>query len=258
MAAVDGLDRHVGLIPALDMESLDALARVVDATSQVDGVVGYKLGLTAVLRLGLFEAVRRIRALTDLAIVYDHQKAGPDMPDMGPKFVSLCREAAVDGLILFPIAGPRAIETFVGGAVDAGLFPVVGGEIPVPDYTIGGGGFVADDALDRIVRLSAEVGARHFVLPANDPQTVARRTRWILDHVERPVVVLTGFGPLGGDVATAFQAAAGCPARLAVMGRNVYAAADPAEAAKRIVGEMERQAAGPVPRRRAAERKGKR
>lgn len=257
MAAVDALDREVGLIPALDMESLDALARVVEATSRVDGVVGYKLGLTAVLRLGLFEAVRRIRKLTDLAIVYDHQKAGPDMPDMGPKFVALCREAKVDGLILFPVAGPRAIQTFVGGAVEAGLFPVVGGEIPVPDYTVGGGGFVADDALDRIVRLSAAVGARHFVLPANDPQTVARRARWILEHVERPVVVLTGFGPLGGDVASAFKAAAGCPARLAVMGRNVYAAADPAEAARRIVGEME-LAAGAAPRRRAAARKGKR
>lgn len=258
MKGVDRLDRAVGLIPALDMESLDAFDRVVETTSKVDGVVGYKLGLTTVLRLGLFEAVRRIRALTDLAVIYDHQKAGPDMPDMGPKFVALCREAKVDGLILFPVAGPKAISTFVGGAVKAGLFPVVGGEIPVPDYTVGGGGFVADDALDRIVRLSAEVGARHFVLPANDPETVARRAAWILEHVTQPVVVLTGFGPLGGDVGSAFKAAAGCPTRLAVMGRNVYAAADPAEAAKRIVGEMERHAVPAPPRRRTAARKEKR
>ncbi len=71
------------------------------------GVAGYKLGLTSVLRFGLTESVRRLRDLTDLPIVYDHQKAGPEMPDMAVRYTALCKEAAVDGLILFPVAGPR-------------------------------------------------------------------------------------------------------------------------------------------------------
>ena len=42
-----------GVLPALDMESLDDMRRVVERTSRVDGVIGFKVGLIATLRLGL-------------------------------------------------------------------------------------------------------------------------------------------------------------------------------------------------------------
>lgn len=228
----------LGIVPALDIDSLAHMTRVVRATTRVEGIVGYKLGLTTVLRLGLAGAVRRLRKETDLPIIYDHQKAGPDMPDMAGKFVALCKEAGVDGLILFPIAGPTAVREFAGRAIKAGLVPVVGGEIPVPDYGIAGGGFVADDGLERIIRHAASTGVRHYVLPANDPKRIRSRTRWIVKHVKRPTVFLTGFGPLGGVIGKAFAAASDCPRRLAVIGRNITASPDPAESARRLVDEI--------------------
>jgi len=142
-------ESDLGIVPALDIDSSDQLDMVVKATTNVEGVVGYKLGLTTVLRLGLAAAVEHLRTMTDLPILYDHQKAGPDMPDMAKKFTGVCRDAAVDGLILFPVAGPTAVDGFVGEAVKAGLIPVVGGEIPVPDYGVSGGGYLTDAALDR-------------------------------------------------------------------------------------------------------------
>jgi hypothetical protein len=42
-----------GILIALDMESLDQMRRVVEQTTVVEGIVGYKVGLTATLRLGL-------------------------------------------------------------------------------------------------------------------------------------------------------------------------------------------------------------
>ena len=100
--------RH-GVIVALDADSVDACKQTIDLTTRVEGVVGYKLGMTMALRLGLAESVRQLRAHTDLPLLYDHQKAGPDVFDMAAKFAGLCAEAKVDGLILFPTAGPRAV-----------------------------------------------------------------------------------------------------------------------------------------------------
>ena len=104
------LKGDMGIVPALDIDFHEHLERLVRETSKREGVAGYKLGLTSVLRFGLAESVRRLRDLTDLPILYDHQKAGADMPDMAGKYTAMCKEADVDGLILFPVAGPTAVE----------------------------------------------------------------------------------------------------------------------------------------------------
>ncbi|MFC0282305.1 orotidine 5'-phosphate decarboxylase / HUMPS family protein [Camelimonas abortus] len=231
-----------GVVPALDSDSVERIEEVVRATSGVEGVAGYKIGLSSALRLGLAESVRRLRDLTDLPLLYDHQKAGPDMPDMAGTFARLCAEAGVDGLVLFPVAGPTAVRRFTGEARASGLIPVVGGEIPAPDYCVSGGGYLADDALDRIIAEAAGAGADHFVLPARAPGRIARWSGWISARVADPVVFLTGFGPLGGAIADAFAASAACPRRFAIVGRLVTAAADPADAVRRLYAEM--QAAG--------------
>ncbi len=226
-----------GIIPALDSETLDEIKAVVAATTRVTGVVGYKVGLTAVLRLGLAKAVQELRGVTDLPLIYDHQKAGPDVPDMAAKFTAICSEAGVDGLILFPVAGPRAVREFAGGALRNGLLPIVGGDLPLPDYNVAGGGYVADDALVRIIAAAAELGVDHFVVPANDASRVGRLAADLvakLDH--KPALVLPGIGALGGSIGKVFAAAPGC--RLyAVVGRAIYQAPSPAEAAKTLAEE---------------------
>lgn len=225
-----------GILPALDMDSLDAMARVVEQTTRIEGVVGYKLGLTATLRLGLEGAVKLLRAVTDLPLIYDHQKAGPDVPDMAAKFAATCHAAGVDGLILFPVAGPRAVREFVGNALKNALVPLVGGELPLPDYTVAGGGYIADDALDRIFALSVEIGAKHFIVPATVPAKVRHHADALKRALAKPSLFLPGIGPLGGSIATAFEPAAGCNV-YAVVGRAIYGAPDPAEAARRLAAE---------------------
>jgi orotidine-5'-phosphate decarboxylase len=225
-----------GIMPALDADSLDAIARVVEATTRIEGVVAYKVGLTATLRLGLEGAIRMLRAVTDLPLIYDHQKAGPDVPDMAAKFAATCKAAGADGLILFPIAGPRAVDEFVGHSHRNRLMPVVGGDLPLPDYNVSGGGYIADDALARIFDRAIPLGADHFVVPANVPAKVAAHARTLLERIDVPSLFLPGIGALGGSIGDAFAAAKGCRC-YAVVGRAVYAAPDPAEAAKKLAGE---------------------
>jgi len=142
-------------------------------------------------------------------------------------------EAGVSSLILFPLAGERAVREFVGGTLDNGLVPVVGGDLPFSEYHVSGGGYVADDALARILVLAAECGAADFVLPAHDPALVRERSELLKARVETPGVYLPGIGPLGGSIPEAFAAAEGCR-RYAVVGRAIAAADDPGEAAKRL------------------------
>ncbi|MDR3470019.1 MAG: hypothetical protein P4M07_29175 [Xanthobacteraceae bacterium] len=232
------LKGDMGIVPALDIESHDHLERVVRETAKRDGVAGYKLGLTSVLRFGLAESVRRLRDLTDLPIIYDHQKAGPDMPDMAVKYTAMCKEADVDGLILFPVAGPTAVDSFAGEAIRAGLVPFVGGEIPVPDYGVSGGGYMLDDALDRILVRAVHNKVDHFVLPAHDRDKIVRWSKWIAANVASPLVVLTGFGALGGSIEVSFAAAAACQRRFAIVGRLITGSPTPGDAAARLYEQM--------------------
>ncbi|MBM3485430.1 MAG: orotidine 5-phosphate decarboxylase [Alphaproteobacteria bacterium] len=225
-----------GVMPALDADSVDEIARIVAATTRIPGIVAYKLGLTATLRLGLEGAIRMLRRETDLPLIYDHQKAGPDVPDMAAKFAATCRAAGADGLILFPVAGPRAVDAFVGGAIANRLCPVVGGELPLADYVVSGGGYIADDALTRIFERAIDKGADHFVVPANDPEKVARLARFLRERIDEPSLFLPGIGALGGSIGGSFKEATGCRA-YAVVGRTIYAAPDPGEAARRLAGE---------------------
>ena len=230
------LKRTHGIVPALDADSFDEVRRVVEKTTDIDGVVAYKIGLTSVLRLGLAETVTALRSVTDLPLIYDHQKAGADIPDMAAKFVALCKRAGVDGLILFPTAGPRAVSSFVGEAQKRKLLPIVGGELPLPEYLARGGGYISDDALFRIIDRSLDMHADHFVVPATDLEKVRRLARLLNRRLEVPFLFLPGIGALGGSIEQAFAAAPGCRV-YAVVGRAVYAASDPAEAARQLSGE---------------------
>jgi len=225
-----------GIIVALDAETVDLCKRTVEATTEVEGVVGYKLGMTTALRLGLAETVRQFREHTDLPLLYDHQKAGPDVFDMAAKFAALCAEAKVDGLILFPLAGPRAVEGFVGESLKQGLLPLVGGDLPFPDFNMSGGGYVADDALERIIDKAVECGANHFVVPGDTTGKLRHHSERLKSKLRAPVFVVPGIGPLGGKIGELVAAANGCSV-YGVVGRAVYGAPDPAVAARALVDE---------------------
>jgi orotidine-5'-phosphate decarboxylase len=224
-----------GIVCACDVPTLDALARLVDAVDGVDGVVGYKLGSLLVLRHGLGDVVRAVRKLTAKAVLYDHQKAGLDIPSMAAEYVGACGEAGVEALILFPLGGPTAVDAFVGETLRGGLRPVVGGALPLADYTTRGGGYVAPAALARIAERALALGARDFIVPATVPAAVRAMARRLAGRREARLF-LPGIGALGGQLGEAFRAA-GDVAAYAIIGRAIYADARPGEAARRFADE---------------------
>jgi orotidine-5'-phosphate decarboxylase len=230
------LDAHPrGIVCACDVDQLEDTARLLEAVDGVDGLVGYKIGSLLALRYGLTETVKALRGMTAKLLLYDHQKAGLDVPSMAAPYVRSCRDAGVDGLILFPLAGPTAVDAFVGETLGAGLRPVVGGALPLPDYAWRHGGYVAAGALARIAERAFALGARDFVVPATDLTAVRRHVRQFA-HRAPTRLFMPGIGALGGELAQCFAAAGPC-STYAIIGRAIYAAPRPAEAARRFAEE---------------------
>jgi orotidine-5'-phosphate decarboxylase len=236
--------RH-GVVCATDLDDLEAIARLVNAIDSVEALVGYKFGSLLALRFGLATVVKAFRGLTSKWLIYDHQKAGLDIPSMAPEFAAVCRDAGMDALILFPVAGPGSVDAFVGATLKVGLIPIVGGALPLPDYLVPGGGFVAEDSLFRILERAYALGARDFIIPATD--ALAIRTHAATFAARSGTrLFMPGIGPLGGDITRSFEAARPLDS-YAIIGRAIYAAQDPAEAARRLAGEA--QSFGVAPRK---------
>ncbi|KKQ73652.1 MAG: Orotidine 5'-phosphate decarboxylase [Candidatus Woesebacteria bacterium GW2011_GWB1_38_5b] len=104
------LDRSV--VVAADVEA-SKLSDLVRQTCVVEGIGGYKVGLALALEEGLPRIVGQVKEETDLPVIYDHQKAGNDIPAMGAEFAKICRKAGVDAIILFPFGGAKTERDWI-------------------------------------------------------------------------------------------------------------------------------------------------
>ena len=80
------------IIPSCDVRTLEELRKLVSETCDVKGVGAYKIGFELVIPYGMEKAVAEIRKITKLPVIYDHQKAATDIPEMGEKFVAACKD----------------------------------------------------------------------------------------------------------------------------------------------------------------------
>ena len=95
------IQRERSIIPACDVP-LDSYERIVRDTTDVDGVGAYKVGFELGLGYGLPRVVELTRKYNGKPIIYDHQKAGTDIPDTGKNFARTMKNAGVDAVIFFP------------------------------------------------------------------------------------------------------------------------------------------------------------
>ncbi|MBN1762262.1 MAG: orotidine 5-phosphate decarboxylase [Methanomicrobia archaeon] len=228
--------RKRGVVPACDVYDLKTFRRLIEATYDLEGIVGYKLGALLGLTYGLPQLVNVIREYTDLPVIYDHQKAGTDIPRLGVKFATICADAGITGVILFPQAGPQTEAAFIDALFDKNLVPMVGGEMTHSQYLTHDGGFIRDDAPVEIYTLAAEKGVNHFIVPGTKPAVINQYHRLLSGLVNEPEYSMPGIGKQGGDITSAFDALEGAPA-YAIIGASIYEQADMAAAARRFCAE---------------------
>lgn len=223
-----------GLVVACDVPSLEVLESLTSRLSPIAEVTAFKVGASVALRYGLSTVVKVIRSHKDKAFVlYDHQKAGTDIPDTAREFITTCALAGVDSVIIFPQSGPQSLSAHVKAIQEAGLIPLVGGLMTHGAYLKSDGGYIDDSAPLDIYRRAADLGVTEFVVPATRPQQVTEFVQLLDSRGVDAGFWSPGIGVQGGDAAQ-IRAILSDNRFYPIVGRAIYGAEDPAAAAREI------------------------
>lgn len=218
-----------GIILACDVTTLPELRSLVSIQTERQGIVGIKIGFMLALKFGLPSVVAEIRNVSSLPIIYDHQKAGTDIPAMGASFAECCDEAGVDAAIIFAHAGPATLRAFVEALSKTRVTPIVGAAMTHPHFLISEGGYISDDIAEQAYNLALSLDIDWFVAPGTKPELI-RRLAALAHQNERAAVMMPGIGTQQGDINLAFEAA-GSMRKYAIIGSAIYKAQDPLAAA---------------------------
>jgi len=232
------IPRDKSIIVACDVSEIEKLRTLVDKTCLIEGIGGYKVGLELVISHGLPKVVGIIRELTDLPIIYDHQKGGIDIPELGRKFAKVCRKAGVDAIILFPFGGAESERAWISACQDEDLFVLVGAHMTQGEFFEKEGGFIANSAPERIFVIAVEEGVRDFVVPGNKVEYV-KLYKGLLERIlgkDNFTLYAPGFINQGGSISEAGKVAG--KKWHAIVGSAIYKAEDIQNTAKTMVKEI--------------------
>ncbi len=222
------LDRSV--IPACDVSDIKQFEAIVKETAGVKGIGAYKLGFQLALKYGLPRLVKAARAFTNKPLIYDHQKAATDIPDVAEKFAEVCKSSGIDAVIFFPQAGPETEKAFIQAAQKACLGVIVGGEMTHPAYLQGDNGFILNEAPKRMYEIAVQLGVNNFVVPGNKPEKIAFYRQFLESKGIKPVLYSPGLVTQGGELTESAKAAG--KNWHAIIGRALYGAPNIKKAAR--------------------------
>ncbi len=223
------------IIPSCDVPNLKLLDKLVKETCNIEGIGAYKIGLELVIRYGIKEVIKAIRKRTKLPIIYDHQKAATDIPDLGEKFMKAIN--GVDAVILFPMAGPITEEKWIKAAFKERLQVIVGGDMTHKGYLERSGGFIVNMAPKRIFKIAANLGVRDFVVPGNKPFMIKEYKRFLESFGFKPILYSPGLITQGGSLTEGAKVAG--ENWHAIVGRALYKAKNIKKAALGMVKALE-------------------
>lgn len=224
---------------ACDIESIEELEELVRETCEIPGIGGYKIGFYLGLRYGLPKVVETIRKYTKLPVIYDHQKAGTDIPATGKLFAKVVAESGIDAVILFPFAGAATERAWINACQEKGLVVMVGGHMTQEEFLVSEGGSIADEAPERIYEIASLLGVVDFIVPGNKVEFVEHYKKLLDDLLGLDGYSLSapGFITQGGEVSK-FALVAG-KFRVAIVGSGIYGAENSAEAARKITAALQ-------------------
>lgn len=255
------IDRSI--IPACDINNLGLFAKIISETAELEKVGAYKVGLELIIPYGLKNVIKVARRYTDKPIIYDHQKGGTDIPELGKKFAKAVKEAGADAVILFPQAGPITEYEWIKAAQDNDLGIIVGGEMTHPRYLQGDfsegkdknytkifreigietgferglSGFIRVFAPDDMYELAARMGVTDFVVPGNKPDIIEHYKKLIESCCKNEIVFYSpGFVAQGGEISKGAKAAG--ERFHAIVGRGFSEAGDIKKAAIELTSQL--------------------
>ena len=222
------------IIPSCDVSDLSKLKNLVKETCSVEGIGAYKIGLELCIPYGICQVVDVIREFTNLPIIYDHQKAATDIPELGEKFARAVK--GVDAVILFPLTGPETEKEWIKTCKKAKLGVIVGGEMTHKAFLESEGGFISEKESLKIYEIAAKEKINDFVVPGNKPEKIKLYRAFLEARGIKPVFYSPGLIAQGGNITKSAHAAG--ETWHAIVGRALYNAKDIHNAAKELVKNL--------------------
>ncbi len=230
------IQRDRSVIPACDVETIEQFEELVKQTADIVGIGGYKIGFELGYGYGLPKVVETARKYTQKPLIFDHQKAGSDIPDTGKNFARVCKKAGIDTVIMFPQAGPETERAWIYHALNQGLKVIVGGRMTHPAYAQSEGGFISDEGALEMYRIAARAGIGNFVVPGNKPDVIKMVREIVKAEGVAPVFYAPGFIAQGGKIEDAAKAAG--DKFHGIVGRGIYEASDMKAAAAEHTSQL--------------------
>jgi len=223
------------IIPACDVD-VKRYEKLIEETSDLKHIGGYKLGFVLGLSIGLTRAVEIARKYTNKPLIYDHQKAGTDIPDTGKAFFRVMKEAGVDAAIIFPQAGPDTERAWIEAAREEDVGIIVGGLMTHKGYLRSDGGYIADESIIDMYTIAAKMNVADYVVPGNNPEAITKIRAMIERHDISPTFYSPGFVAQGGSVSDSSTAAG--ERFHAIVGRGIYNSDDMRQAAQKLGDQL--------------------
>ncbi|MCK4967999.1 MAG: hypothetical protein KAS12_02995, partial [Candidatus Aenigmarchaeota archaeon] len=149
-------------------------------------------------------------------------------PASAKPFAEACKNAGVDGVIIFPQAGPEAERAYIYQLLNNDLNVIVGGVMTHSQYLKIDSGFLSDEKAYEIYKIAAKMGITNFVAPGNN----IKRLKKIKEIVEAegviPKIHSPGLITQNGDVE---ESAALFDKFNGIIGRGIYGKENIREAA---------------------------
>jgi len=217
--------REKGVVWAADVEP-EEFEPIMSQIGDTEGLVGVKLGFELGLGLSLAEASRIVRANSGAKVLYDHQKAGNDIPDTSVNFARAMVRGGVDGAILFPFTGPKTQTEWTNALQGSGLGVFTGAEMTHPQFMRLEGGSLTESALEKIINLAIDLGVENFIVPGNKAEKVLKWRRYIevAKGAGHYALAAPGFVDQGGSITEAGEKAG--EIWHPIIGRGVHANKD--------------------------------
>ncbi len=221
------------IIVAADVEP-DAFGGLVSSLGGI-GLGGVKIGFEIGLGMGLQAASEIVRQEDPtLRIIYDHQKAGNDIPDTGKNFARAMKRGGVDAAILFPFTGDDVEERWIHELQEEEIGVIVGSEMTHVGIT----DRIKKGAFEEIFMQAMKYGVRDFVVPGNKPERVAHWKAFFDEQIGEGHYDLfaPGFVTQGGDISAAGEQAG--RNFHPIVGRGIYEAEDITAAAQKYARQL--------------------
>lgn len=224
------------IIPACDFRDLSKFETLLKATDKIEKIGAYKIGMLLGYQNSLPKVGEVAKKYTSKPLIFDHQKGATDIPDTGADFMGIVAESGFDAVILFPQSGPVTLKVWVQKAMEKGLKLIVGGKMTHEQYVFSEGGFIADEAVEKMYIIAAQMGVVDFVVPGNLPEFITYIRTKIQEYVAEPIFYAPGFVAQGGKISDAAKVAG--PKWHAIVGRAIYDQPDMAKAAMSLAASI--------------------